>query len=156
APRTLVTSGGLGTMGFGLPSAIGAKVGCPDRTVFDIAGDGSFMMNCQELATAVENDIQIKVMILNNGYLGMVRQWQELFYGRRYSHTNLESKTDFVKLAEAFGAIGKRVTKKEDVRPAIEEAMNIDRPIVIDFVVDREENVFPMVPPGGLINDMLG
>jgi len=155
-PRTLVTSGGLGTMGFGLPSAIGAKVGCPDRTVFDIAGDGSFMMNCQELATAVENDIQVKVMILNNGYLGMVRQWQELFYGKRYSHTDIESKTDFVKLAEAFGAVGRRVTKKEEVKPAIEEAMNVDKPVVIDFVVDREENVFPMVPPGSLINDMLG
>ncbi len=155
-PRTLITSGGLGTMGFGLPAAIGAKVGCPEKTVFDIAGDGGFMMNCQELATAVENDIPVKVAILNNGFLGMVRQWQELFYNKRYSHTCLKSKTDFVKLAKAFGAVGIRVTKANEVRSAIEEAMEVDETVVIDIKVEGEENVFPMVPPGASIRDMIG
>ena len=155
-PRTLVSSGGLGTMGFGLPAAIGAKVGCPEKTVFDIAGDGSFMMNCQELATAVENDIPVKVAILNNGYLGMVRQWQELFYNKRYSHTCLKSKTDFVKLAKAFGAVGIRVTKVDEVQSTIEEAMGVDKPVVIDFKVVGEENVYPMVPPGESISEMIG
>ncbi|MDY6966170.1 MAG: acetolactate synthase large subunit [Halobacteriota archaeon] len=155
-PRTLITSGGLGTMGFGLPSAIGAKVGCPEKIVFDIAGDGSFLMKCQELATAVENEIPVKVAILNNGYLGMVRQWQELFYNRRYSHTSLETKTDFVKVAEAFGAVGMRVTDADEVRPAIEKAVDVDKPVVIDFWVSKEENVYPMVPPGGCIKEMLG
>ncbi|MHC1585568.1 MAG: biosynthetic-type acetolactate synthase large subunit [Candidatus Syntropharchaeia archaeon] len=154
-PRHFISSGGLGTMGYGLPASIGAKVGRPDEIVIDISGDGSFMMNCQEIATAVENHIPIKVMILNNRYLGMVRQWQELFYGRRYSYTDLESKTDFPKLAEAFGAHGILVTKKEEVRPAIKEALSIDEPVVVDFRIEREENVFPMVAPGKPITEII-
>ncbi len=154
-PRTLITSGGLGTMGFGLPAAIGAKVGAPERTVIDIAGDGSFLMKCQELATAVENHIPIKVMILNNQYLGMVRQWQELFYDRRYSHTDLASRTDFVKLAEAFGACGMRVERIEDVAPAIRKALEIDEVVVIDFRIDREENVYPMVKAGSPLDEII-
>jgi acetolactate synthase-1/2/3 large subunit len=154
-PRTFVSSGGLGTMGFGFPAAMGVKVGCPDKIVFDIAGDGSIQMNIQELATCVCNKINVKVAILNNGYLGMVRQWQELFYKKRYSHTCL-SNPDFVKLAESYGAAGIRVTKKEEVRPAIEKALSIDNVVFIDFQVEPEENVYPMVPAGEAINRMIG
>jgi acetolactate synthase-1/2/3 large subunit len=154
-PRTFISSGGLGTMGFGLPAAMGAKLGCPEKTVFDIAGDGSIQMNIQELATCVCNKINVKVAILNNGYLGMVRQWQELFYKRRYSHTCLYN-PDFVKLAESFGAVGILITKKEDVRQAIEKAISIDNVVVMDFRVDPEENVFPMVPAGEAINRIIG
>lgn len=154
-PRTFITSGGLGTMGYGFPAAIGAKIGCPDRIVFDIAGDGSFQMNIQELATAVYNKVNVKVAILNNGVLGMVRQWQELFYGRRYSQTILHGNPDFVKIAEGYGALGIRVDKPEEVPSAIERALAQDQPVVIDFHVDPEENVYPMVPPGGAIHDML-
>jgi acetolactate synthase-1/2/3 large subunit len=153
-PRTFVSSGGLGTMGFGFPAAIGAKMGHPEKTVIDIAGDGSIQMNIQELATCVYNKINVKVAILNNGYLGMVRQWQELFYKRRYSHVCISS-PDFVKLAESYGAVGIRVTKKEDVRKAIEKAISIDNTVFIDFVVEPEENVFPMVPAGEAINRMI-
>ncbi len=154
-PRTFISSGGLGTMGYGFPAAIGAKVGCPDRIVFDVAGDGSFQMNIQELATAVYNKINVKVAILNNGCLGMVRQWQELFYGQRYSQTILEGNPDFVKIAEGYGAVGIRVTKPEEVPSAIRKAIELDQPVVMDFLVNREENVYPMVPPGGAINKML-
>ncbi|MEW5898668.1 MAG: biosynthetic-type acetolactate synthase large subunit [Bacillota bacterium] len=154
-PRTFISSGGLGTMGYGMPAAIGAKIGCPDALVFDIAGDGSIQMNIQELATAVNYDLPIKVAILNNGFLGMVRQWQELFYNRRYSHTEL-SNPDFVKLAGAYGAEGIKVTEPAEVAPAIERAIKSSKPVLIDFVVEREENVFPMVPPGGSLNKMLG
>jgi len=154
-PRTFISSGGLGTMGFGLPAAMGAKMGCPDRLVFDIAGDGSIQMNIQELATCVCNNIKVKVAILNNGYLGMVRQWQELFYKRRYSHTCLHN-PDFVKLAESYGAAGIRVTKKEDVRSAIEKAIALDNTVLIDFQIDPEENVYPMVPAGEAIDKMIG
>ena len=154
-PRTFITSGGLGTMGYGFPAAIGAKIGCPDRIVFDIAGDGSFQMNIQELATAVYNKVNVKVAILNNGVLGMVRQWQELFYGRRYSQTILHGNPDFVKIAEGYGALGIRVDKPEEVPLAIERALAQDQPVVIDFHVDPQENVYPMVPPGGAIHDML-
>jgi len=154
-PRTFISSGGLGTMGFGFPAAIGAKVGCPESIVFDIAGDGSIQMNIQELATCVCNKINVKVAILNNGYLGMVRQWQELFYKKRYSHTCLYN-PDFVKLAESYGAIGIRVTKKEEVRPAIEKAIAIDNTVFIDFHIEPEENVYPMVPAGEAINRMIG
>jgi len=154
-PRRFISSGGLGTMGFGFPAAIGAKVGCPEKIVFDIAGDGSIQMNIQELATCVCNRINVKVAILNNGYLGMVRQWQELFYKKRYSHTCL-SNPDFVKLAESYGAVGIRVTKKEEVRPAIEKAISIDNTVFIDFQIDPEENVFPMVPAGEAIDRMIG
>jgi acetolactate synthase-1/2/3 large subunit len=154
-PRSFVTSGGLGTMGFGFPASIGAKVGCPDRVVFDIAGDGSFQMTIQELATAVQNKINVKIAILNNGFLGMVRQWQEIFFERRYSHTCLRECPDFVAIAKGYKAEGILVTKPEDVRPAIEQAIQIEKPVVIDFHVSPEENVYPMVPPGGAINQML-
>ncbi|MCG8399985.1 MAG: biosynthetic-type acetolactate synthase large subunit, partial [Firmicutes bacterium] len=146
-PRTFISSGGLGTMGFGLPAAIGAQVACPGETVIDIAGDGSIQMNIQEMQTAVNYNLPVKIAVLNNGYLGMVRQWQELFYNRRYSYTELDN-PDFVKLAEAYGAKGLRVTGKSEVRPVLEEALRIPGPVMIDFVIEREENVMPMVPPG--------
>ena len=155
-PRHFLSSGGLGTMGYGFPAAIGAQVGCPDALVVDIAGDGSIQMNIQELATAVYNKIPVKVCILDNGYLGMVRQWQELFYKRRYAATCLDGNPDFVRLAEAYGACGARVTKSEEVRPALEKAFADRNVWVLDFVVDREENVFPMVPAGEAIDRMIG
>ena len=155
-PRTLITSGGLGTMGYGFPAAIGAQAGCPDRLVVDIAGDGSIQMNIQELTTAVHNDLPVKVIILNNGYLGMVRQWQELFYNRRYSATKLDGSPDFVKVAEAYGARGLRVTDPKELRGAIEEAIRTDGPVFLDVHVAPEENVFPMVPAGQAINRMIG
>ncbi len=154
-PRTFISSGGLGTMGFGFPAAMGVKTAYPDRVVFDIAGDGSIQMNIQELATCVSNKINVKIAILNNGYLGMVRQWQELFYKRRYSHTTLFN-PDFVKLAKSYGAEGIRVTRKEEVRPAIEKAIAVDNVVMIDFRIEPEENVFPMVPAGEAINRMIG
>ncbi len=154
-PRTFISSGGLGTMGFGFPAAIGAKLGRPEKIVFDVAGDGSIQMNIQELATCVENKINVKVAILNNGYLGMVRQWQELFYKRRYSYTPITS-PDFVKLAESYGAVGIRVTKKEEVKPALQRAIETDNTVFIDFHVEEEENVYPMVPAGEAINNILG
>jgi acetolactate synthase-1/2/3 large subunit len=154
-PRTFISSGGLGTMGFGLPAAIGVQVACPGETVFDIAGDGSIQMNIQELATAVNYDLPVKVAILDNGYLGMVRQWQELFYNRRYSYSELVN-PDFVKLAEAYGAEGIRVEKPADVRPALEQALATSKPVLIDFVIEREENVLPFVPPGESLDRMLG
>ncbi|MDD5120431.1 MAG: biosynthetic-type acetolactate synthase large subunit [Candidatus Omnitrophica bacterium] len=154
-PRTFVSSGGLGTMGFGFPASIGAKLGRPEKIVFNIAGDGSIQMNIQELGTCVANKINVKVAILNNGYLGMVRQWQELFYKRRYSYTPISS-PDFVKLAESYGAVGIRVTKKEEVRPALERAIKTDNTVFIDFHVEEEENVYPMVPAGEAINNIIG
>lgn len=154
-PRTFISSGGLGTMGYGLPAAIGAKIGNPDSIVIDIAGDGSIQMNIQELATAVHYNVPVIVAILNNNFLGMVRQWQEIFYDRRYSHTEI-SGPDFVKLAEAYGAVGIRVKEPGEVRPALEQAIKAKRPVIIDFVVEREENALPMVPPGGAINKMIG
>jgi len=154
-PRSFISSGGLGTMGFGFPAAIGAKLGCPEKMVFDIAGDGSIQMNIQELATAVINHIPVKVAILNNGYLGMVRQWQQLFYKKRYSHTRLPHIPDFVKLAEAYGAVGIRVAKKHEVRPAIDKAIETDKVVFMDFIVEEEENVLPMVPAGEAINKMI-
>ena len=154
-PRHWISSGGLGTMGFGFPAAIGAQVGCPDKLVIDIAGDGSIQMNIQEMATAVNNRLPVKIAILNNGYLGMVRQWQELFYKKRYSATPLKN-PDFVKLAEAYGAKGMRITRKEDVVPALKEAFATDNVVVMDFVVEPEENVFPMVPAGEALNRMMG
>jgi len=154
-PRHFISSGGLGTMGFGFPAAMGVKVAFPDKVVFDIAGDGSIQMNIQELATCVCNKINVKIAILNNGYLGMVRQWQELFYHKRYSYTCLYN-PDFVKVAEAYGAMGIRVTKKEEVRPAIEKAIATDNVVFIDFHVEPEENVYPMVPAGEAIDKMIG
>jgi acetolactate synthase-1/2/3 large subunit len=155
-PRTLLTSGGLGTMGYGFPAAIGAQVAFPKRTVIDIAGDGSIQMNSQELATAVQYKLPVKVAILNNGYLGMVRQWQELFYERRYAMTPIgEVSPDFVKLAEAYGAIGLRATRPEEVVPVIQEALRTPLPVLMDFVVEPEEGVYPMVPAGESIDRML-
>lgn len=155
-PRSFISSGGFGTMGYGLPAAIGAQVGDPKAIVFDIAGDGSIQMNIQELATAVVNKLPIKIAILNNCYLGMVRQWQELFYKRRYSYTHL-CNPDFVKIAEAYGAKGIRIDKKKDVQRAIETALAInDRPTILDFLIEQEENVYPMVPAGEAINRMIG
>ncbi|MCL5071306.1 MAG: biosynthetic-type acetolactate synthase large subunit [Actinobacteria bacterium] len=153
-PRTFITSGGLGTMGYGLPASIGAKVGRPDKTVIDIAGDGSIQMVSQEFATAVFNKIPVKIMILNNGYLGMVRQWQEFFYNKRYSHTSIQNSVDFVKLIEAYGGVGFRVTEKSQVEETIKKALDIDNVVVVDFWIDREENVYPMVPAGSPINQM--
>ena len=154
-PRTFISSGGLGTMGFGFPAAMGAKLGKPEKIVFDVAGDGSIQMNIQELGTCVANKINVKVAILNNGYLGMVRQWQELFYKRRYSYTPITS-PDFVKLAESYGALGIRVNKKEEVRPALQRAIDTDNTVFIDFHVEEEENVYPMVPAGEAINNIIG
>ena len=155
-PRSILSSGGLGTMGYGFPAAIGAQIGCPDKIVFDIAGDGSFQMNIQELATAAVHKVPVKVAILNNGYLGMVRQWQELFHKKRYSYTSLKGNPDFSKVAAAYGAVGILVKRKEEVAPAIEKALSIDGPVVIDFHIEPEENVFPMVPVGARINEMIG
>jgi len=156
-PRTWVSSGGLGTMGFGLPAAIGAQIGRPDALVIDIAGDGSIQMNSQELATAAINHLPVKVIILNNGYLGMVRQWQELFYEHRYSCSTLPMDCpDFVKLAEAYGAFGVRASTPADLDDALVAAFAFDGPAIVDVRVEREENVFPMVAPGGSIDEMLG
>ncbi len=154
-PRTFISSGGLGTMGYGFPAAIGAQVGCPERIVFDIAGDGSIQMNIQELATAANNKLPVKIVIFNNSYLGMVRQWQELFYKRRYSQTSLKN-PDFVKIAEGYGIKGIKVTNKEQVKNALKEALDTAGPVVLDFHIEPEENVFPMVPAGKAINRMIG
>ena len=156
-PRTLITSGGLGTMGFGFPAAIGAQVANPDKTVIDIAGDGSIQMNIQELATAVYYKIPVKIIILNNGYLGMVRQWQQLFYKRRYAFTSLANgQPDFVKLAESFGAIGYRVTTKGEFDKIIKKVLEEkERPVIVDCRIEPEENVFPMVPAGASLDQML-
>lgn len=155
-PRRLLSSGGLGTMGYGLPAAVGAQAANPGKVVFDIAGDGSIQMNIQELGTAVCAKLPIKIAILNNFYLGMVRQWQQLFFNKRYSNTCLAGNPDFVAVAKAYGAHGILVKESEDVVPALKEAMKIDdRPTIIDFHIDREENVFPMVPAGAAINDMI-
>ena len=154
-PRTFLTSGGLGTMGYGFPAAIGAQAAFPKKMVIDIAGDGSIQMNIQELAMAVEYGLNVKVAILNNGTLGMVRQWQEFFYDKRYSYSMMTPEPDFVKLAEAYGAVGLRATKPSEVRKVIDKAFSIDKPVLIDFVVAGGENVFPMVPTGKAIKDML-
>jgi acetolactate synthase-1/2/3 large subunit len=155
-PRTLLTSGGLGTMGYGFPAAIGAQMAFPGRTIIDIAGDGSIQMNIQELATAVQYKLPVKVAILNNGYLGMVRQWQELFYERRYAMTHIgEVSPDFVKLAEAYGAVGLRAQRPAEVVPVIREALRTPLPVFMDFVVESEEGVYPMVPAGEAIDRML-
>jgi acetolactate synthase-1/2/3 large subunit len=154
-PRTFISSGGLGTMGFGLPASIGAQFGRPDKMVFDIAGDGSIQMISQEFATAVSNNLPIKIILLNNGNLGLVKQWQELFYNERYSETCVRGCVDFVKLVEAYGGIGFRVKEKKDVEKTIKEAMSINNLVLIDFWIDPHENVFPMVAPGSPISEML-
>lgn len=152
-PRTFLTSGGLGTMGYGLGAAIGAKMGRPDKTVVNVAGDGCFRMNMNELATAVRAGIPVVELVLNNHVLGMVRQWQTLFYQERYSHTVLRDSVDFVKVAEAMGADGIRVSSKEELVPALEKALNSSRPIVLDCQIDSDEKVFPMVPAGANIEE---
>jgi len=155
-PRTFLTSGGLGTMGYGLPAAMGAQVAFPDKIVIDIAGDGSIQMNIQELATAVEQKLPVKIAILNNRFLGMVRQWQELFYDKRYSSTCIGNKPDFVKLIEAYGGVGLRAKTPDEVDDVIKKALTItDRPVLMDFVVDATEDVYPMVPAGQPLNKML-
>ena len=152
-PRTFLSSGGLGTMGYGVGAAIGAKVGRPDKVVLNIAGDGCFRMNMNEIATAARYNIPIIQVVINNHVLGMVRQWQTLFYGKRYSQTILNDGVDFVKVAEALGAEGIRVTKKEEVAPAVEKAIALGKPVVIDCVIDCDDKVFPMVPAGAPIED---
>lgn len=154
-PRMLLTSGGLGTMGYGFPAAIGAQIAYPDKLVIDIAGDGSIQMNIQELATAVLNKLPVKVAILNNQYLGMVRQWQELFFRERYSYSHLDVAPDFVKVAEAYGAVGLRATKPSEVEPVIKEAIKLKRTVFMDFHVHWKEKVYPMVPAGAPIDQML-
>ncbi|MDD6619347.1 MAG: biosynthetic-type acetolactate synthase large subunit [Lachnospiraceae bacterium] len=152
-PRTFLSSGGLGTMGFGVGAALGAKLGRPDKTVVNISGDGCFRMNMNEIATAVRSNIPIVQIVLNNHVLGMVRQWQTLFYEERYSNTVLNDAVDFVKVAEAMGAVGIRVTEKEEVVPALEKALALNKPVVIDFFIDKDLKVFPMVPAGANIED---
>lgn len=153
-------------MGYGLPAAIGAKVGKPDMTVIDIAGDGSIQMNIQELATAKSNDINIKIVIMDNSYLGMVRQWQELFYNKRYSAVLLEKHKDnvsmgeyypdFVKIADSYGFWGRRVSKPEELEGALKEMLSFDGPALLDVIISKTENVFPMVPPGASLTQMIG
>jgi len=155
-PRRWINSGGLGTMGFGLPAALGAQVGCPDATVVCIAGDGSIQMNIQELATCAEDKIPVKVFIMNNGYLGMVRQWQELFWDKRYSHVDMGSFPDFVKLAEAYGATGMRFTDKSTLVDDMKAALATEGPVVVDVRVTREENTYPMIAPGQAAREMVG
>ena len=155
SPNCFITSGGLGCMGFGLPAAIGAQMACPDRLVVDVAGDGSIQMNIQELATAVQYRLPVKVVILNNRYLGMVRQWQELFYERRYSATDIEHAPDFARLADAYGALGLKATKPEEVDSVLEEGLKSPGPAMMDFWVAREEGVYPMVPAGAALTEML-
>src|SRR5271157_4583552 len=154
-PRTLLTSGGLGTMGYGFPAAIGAQVAFPDRLVIDIAGDGSIQMNIQELATVIQYNLPIKIAILNNGYLGMVRQWQERFYDNVYAHTDIMAAPDFVKLAEAYGALGLRARTTAEVEPMIKQALDTPGPVIMDFIVEREEGVYPMVPAGVSMKEMI-
>lgn len=155
-PRQFISSGGLGTMGYGFPAAIGAKLGKPDKEVFDIAGDGSFLMNIQEMTTAVQYRVGVKVAILNNFFLGMVRQWQQMFFNKRYSSTCLECQPDFVKVAEAFGCVGLRAEKPSEVEAVLRESLKVKNvPVIMDFRVDREENVFPMVPAGASNNEMI-
>ena len=154
-PCSLVSSGGAGAMGYEVPGAMGAQVGRPDKVVWSIAGDGGFQMTMCELATMVENRIPVKIAIMNNGYLGMVRQWQELFYEREYVATGYSGNPDFVKLADAFGIYGARVEDKSEVRSTIREAMAFDGPAIVDFVVEQEENVYPMIPSGMSVNEMI-
>jgi acetolactate synthase-1/2/3 large subunit len=155
-PRQYISSGGLGTMGYGTGAAIGAQIARPDKRVINFAGDGSFRMNCNELATAVYYKLPVIIAVLNNGTLGMVRQWQTMFYDKRYSQTTLDRGPDFVKLAEAYGAIGIRVKTQQEVKPAIEKALaSKEVPVVIDFVIDIDERVLPIVPPGKGIDQLI-
>jgi acetolactate synthase-1/2/3 large subunit len=153
--RQWLTSGGLGTMGFGLPAAMGAALACPEQKVVAVVGDGGFQMTNQEIITAIQYNIPLKVIIMNNGYLGMVRQWQEMFYDRAYSEVDLSVAPDFVKLAEAYGALGLRATRPSELHEVLEAGLNNDRVAIIDVVVSKEENVFPIVPAGGNSRDMI-
>jgi acetolactate synthase-1/2/3 large subunit len=155
-PRRWINSGGLGTMGFGLPAAIGAKVGCPDETVVCLAGDGSLVMTCQELATCVHHEIPVKVFLMNNGYMGMVRQWQELFWNGRYSSVEMGPSPDWVKLADAFGATGMRCEQTDELEDAMRTALETDGPVLLDVRVAQKENCFPMIPAGAAARDMVG
>lgn len=154
-PNRFITSGGLGCMGFGLPAAIGAQIACPDKLVVDIAGDGSIQMNIQEMTTAVQCGLPVKIVILNNGYLGMVRQWQELFFNKRYAATCLDCAPDFVKLAEAYGGMGLRATKPSEVEAVLKRGLSAKKPVIMDFIVEKEECVYPMVPAGAPVTEML-
>jgi acetolactate synthase-1/2/3 large subunit len=154
-PNRWMTSGGLGTMGYGLPAALGVQAAHPDALVIDIAGDASVQMTMQEMSTAVQHDLPVKIFILNNAYLGMVRQWQELLHGGRYSHSYSDSLPDFVKLAEAYGGVGLRAEKPEELDAKIEEMIAAKKPVLFDCVVTQEENVFPMIPSGAAHNEML-
>jgi len=154
-PRTLLSSGGLGTMGYGLPAAMGAQAGCPDRQVMAICGDGGFQMNLQELATIVQNKLNVKIVILNNNFLGMVRQWQELFFDKRYSQTCMELPIDFIKLAEAFGATGLQATRVDEVDEVIKKGFATPGPVLMEFKIAREEKVLPMVPAGASLTEMV-
>ena len=153
-PNTFLSSGGLGTMGYGFPAAIGAQLAFPDKLIVDIAGDGSIQMNIQELATAAQYKLPVKIVILNNGYLGMVRQWQELFYEKRYSHTDMTFQPDFVRLAEAYNAVGLRATRPEEVESVLKQGLSTPRTVIMDFHVARQEGVYPMVRPGDSIAEM--
>jgi acetolactate synthase-1/2/3 large subunit len=153
-PHTFISSGGLGTMGYGFPAAIGVQCAFPDALVVDIAGDGSIQMNIQEMATAVQYNLPVKIVLLNNNYLGMVRQWQELFYEKRYSHTDMMVTPDFVKVAEAYGFVGLRATRPEEVEPMLKKGLFMPKPVLMEFQVAREECVYPMVRPGGSISEM--
>jgi acetolactate synthase-1/2/3 large subunit len=155
-PRRWINSGGLGTMGFGLPAAVGAKIACPDDTVVCLAGDGSLIMNCQEFATCVAEEIPVKVFLMNNGYMGMVRQWQELFWDRRYSSVEMGPSPDWVKLADAFGATGMRCEDSADLEGMMATALETDGPVLLDVRVSPEENCFPMIPAGAAARDMVG
>jgi acetolactate synthase-1/2/3 large subunit len=154
-PRSLLTSGGLGTMGYGLPAALGAQTGCPDKAVILFVGDGGIMMNCQELATAANYDLPVKVLIFNNQVLGMVAQWQRMFYGGRYSHSRLKGHTDFVKLAEAMGVVGMRISEPSELDETLKAAMAVPGPVVVDIQIPETENVLPMVPPGARLDQMV-
>jgi len=153
--RQLITSGGLGTMGFGLPAAIGAQLALPQQPVFAVVGDGGFQMTNQELATAVQYELPVKILIVNNGYLGMVRQWQEMFYDRTYSEVDISVAPDFVKLAEAFGALGLRAETPAELRDVLVKALTHKGVVVVDVHVSKEENVFPIVPAGANSSDMI-
>jgi acetolactate synthase-1/2/3 large subunit len=155
-PRQWINSGGLGTMGFGLPAAIGAKVACPDETVVALCGDGSLVMTCQEMATAAHHDIPVKIFLMNNGHFGMVRQWQELFWDKRYSSVEMGPSPDWPKLADAFGWKGMEVTDKSEVRDAMRTALETEGPVLLDVRVAQDENCFPMIPAGAAARDMVG
>jgi acetolactate synthase-1/2/3 large subunit len=154
-PNRWMTSGGLGTMGYGLPAAIGVQMGNPDKLVVDIAGEASILMNIQEMSTAIQHRLPVKVFILNNQYMGMVRQWQELLHGGRYSESYTAALPDFVKLAEAFGGVGLRATRPDEVDDVIKEMIAVDKPVIVDVAVDQSENCFPMIPSGAAHNEMI-